>query len=110
MKSMITAKLDRNGYAPSIVQPYACSCYLCGNSYGKLDRHEAFGGARRQKSKAYGLWVLLCHDSCHENGPHSVQRDPSAALRVQQAAQLAAMEEYSWSVDDFRSAFYKNYL
>ena len=110
MTNIFGQKLDPNGYAPSIVQPFACSCFLCGNSRGKLDRHEAFGGARRQKSKAMGLWVLLCHDSCHENGKNSVQKNAAVALQVQQAAQAAAMDAYNWSTEDFRTHFYKNYL
>lgn len=110
MKNIFGQTLDANGYAPSVVQPFACSCFLCGNSYGKLDRHEAFGGARRPKSKAMGLWVLLCHDSCHENGKNSVQQNAAVALRVQQAAQAAAMDAYGWSVEDFRREFFKNYL
>lgn len=110
MKNIFGQTLDHNGYAPSVVQPYGCSCYLCGSTHGKLDRHEAFGSARREKAKAMGLWVLLCHDTCHENGRHSVHQDAAAALQVQQAAQAAAMEAYNWTVDDFRREFFKNYL
>lgn len=51
--------LDRNGYAPSIVQDID-GCYFCARQDGKLDRHEIFHGAYRQKSKALGLWVTLC--------------------------------------------------
>jgi hypothetical protein len=53
-------RLDRNGYAPSILQTEE-RCFLCGRTDRKLDRHEPFGGPYRAKSKADGLWVLLCH-------------------------------------------------
>ena len=56
------AELDRNGYAPSILQQGE-RCHMCGGHhiYDGLDRHEVFGGAYRKKSKELGLWVLLCH-------------------------------------------------
>ena len=54
------AKLDRNGYAPSIIQDEADeSCFVCyaNGHYDPLNRHEAFGGPFRDKSKrlAYGF-------------------------------------------------------
>ena len=57
------AKLDRNGYAPSIIQDEADeSCFICyaNGYYDPLNRHEAFGGSFRDKSKRLGLWVSLC--------------------------------------------------
>ena len=53
-------KLDSNGYAPSIVQYDVDACYICYGCREKLDRHEIYGGANRQKSKRLGLWVTLC--------------------------------------------------
>lgn len=56
------AKLDRNGYAPSIIQDEADeSCFVCyaNGYYDPLNRHEAFGGPFRDKSKRLGLWVSL---------------------------------------------------
>ena len=106
-------RLDRNGYAPSILQmdrggPY---CYLClrNGSADPLNRHEVFGGAYRQKSKRLGLWVYLCHESCHQ-GPNGVHRNPKLAHDLKQAAQRAAMEFYGWNVEDFIREFGKNYL
>lgn len=99
---------DRNGYSPSIMQTDD-SCFLCGRTYGKLDRHEVFGGAYRQKSKACGLWVLLCHDGCHL-GKNGVHKNPARALALRRLAQMDAMEKYGWSVEDFRRVFGKNYL
>ena len=98
-------KLDRNGYAPSICQEAEC-CFKCGRTNGKLDRHEIWGGNFRTKSKRYGLWVLLCHDTCHLGGVH---QDAEYAARLRRYAQGMAMEEYGWSTKDFINLFGKNY-
>ena len=64
--------LDKNGYAPSIVDPYSDlnkRCYHC-DWRGDLVRHEIFNASNRQKSKAYGLWIYLCprcHSKVHED-------------------------------------------
>jgi hypothetical protein len=106
------AKLDRNGYAPSIIGGHdAHTCWRCGrNGYrDHLDRHEVFGGAMRQKSKELGLWVVLCHVRCHE-GDTGVHRDREFDLALKRTAQRYAMERYGWSVLEFRSRFRNNYL
>lgn len=99
------APLDRNGYSRSIVQLGQC-CFKCGAENGKLDRHEIWGGPFREKSKRLGLWVLLCHDTCHLNGVH---QDAEYARRLRAFAQGCAQEEYGWSTEDFIREFGKNY-
>ena len=65
--------LDKNGYAPSVVDPYSDlskRCYHC-DWRGDLVRHEIFNASNRQKSKAYGLWIYLCprcHMDLHDRG------------------------------------------
>lgn len=105
------AKLDRNGYAPSILQRDTTACRRCGRNGAAdhLDRHEVFGGAMRQKSKGLGLWVVLCHVRCHE-GDTGVHRDREFDLALKRTAQRYAMERYGWSVLEFRSRFRNNYL
>lgn len=105
MENEYGARLDRNGYAPSIVQRGTC-CFKCGAQGGKLDRHEVFPGANREKSKRYGLWVLLCHDTCHLNGVH---QDAEYSRRLRRFAQGCAQEEYGWSTETFIRMFGKNY-
>lgn len=56
--------LDRNGYAPSIINTEAGRCYVC-KKYGDTARHEIFGAANRQRSKAAGLWINVC-PRCHD--------------------------------------------
>lgn len=99
------AELDRNGYAPSILQLGDC-CFRCGRQSEKLDRHEVWGGPFRDKSKRLGLWVRLCHQSCHLDGVH---QDAEYARRLRRYAQGVAMEEYGWSTEDFIREFGKNY-
>ena len=100
--------LDRNGYAPSILQEDLSECFLCGRSCGeKLDRHEVYGGANRQKSKALGLWVMLCHNSCHLYGVH---KDAGKNFELKEKAQRAAMEHYGWTKEDFLKIIGRNYI
>lgn len=107
MKNEYGVQLDRNGYAPSIVTFDTERCFLCEAQDEKLDRHECFGGAMRDKSKQLGLWVPLCHTRCHLYGVH--QRSDTR-LQCQQAAQKAAMQQYEWNTEDFIREFGKNYL
>lgn len=63
------AKLDRNGYAPSLLSDGDGICYFCGAT--DTVRHEIFaGGANRPISKENGFWVTLCvrhHGIVHTN-------------------------------------------
>lgn len=97
----------RNGYNPSILQDDLGYCYCCGRSNAKLDRHEIFGGAYRARSKELGLWVVLCHESCHINGVHAF---PRQYAYLKQKAQRVAMKHYHWSTDEFIEYFGRNYL
>lgn len=97
--------LDKNGYAPSIVDPWVDfdqRCFMC-NYRGDLARHEIFNASNRQKSKAYGLWVYLC-PRCHMK----VHEYPD--LQLKKIAQWDAMAHYGWTIDDFRERFGKNYV
>jgi len=98
-----------SGYAPSIMQAETSFCYLCGRRGRKLDRHEPFGGAYRNKSKALGMWVVLCHEDCHEgrNGAHG---DAAVNEQLRREVQRAAMKEFGWSTEDFIREFGKNHL
>ncbi len=100
---------DRNGYNPSILQSEEeqAYCYRCGRSCEKLDRHEVWGGVNRDKSKQYGLWVTLCHESCHLNGVHA---DAKEAQRLRTKAQRIAMKHYGWSKEDFIRLFGRSYI
>lgn len=98
--------LDSNGYAPSVMQFDTSVCYLCGRRGGKLDRHEPWHGlALRQKSKRYGMWCMLCHDTCHLNGAH---RCPEINRKLMRDAQIKAMGFYGWTPEEFIEKFGKD--
>lgn len=97
----------------SILQTDRSCCYLCGGLpeyFDPLDKHHVFGGALRKKSEKYGLTVYLHHNKCHIFGEQAVHRDAARNRALQAKAQVAAMERYGWSVEDFRREFYKNYI
>ena len=98
---------ERNGYNPSIVQDDLSRCYLCGRASGKLDRHEIFPGRNRDKSKYYGLWVVLCHDTCHLGLAHG---DRSVAAMLKRQGQEKATIRYGWSVKRFTGIFGRSYV
>lgn len=97
--------LDRNKYAPSIVGEQE-RCFICGRKDRKLDRHEAFHGSYREKSKELGCWVLLC-DICHDELHH---RGGGKDLLVKQCIQRVAMDRYGWDLAAFRERFGKSYI
>lgn len=107
MKNEYGVELDRNGYAPSIIQRDLSCCAACGKANTKLDRHEIFHGANREKSKQYGLWIILCHDTCHLNGVHKHANIDRGWKKI---AQRAAMQHYGWNKEDFIEIIGRNYI
>lgn len=102
--------MDKNGYNPSIVQEDTSCCYLCGKTDGKLDRHEIFFGmANRKKSKADGLWVMLCHDGCHQ-GPNGVHHNRELREYLCHEGQRKAMEVIGYTEYGFIHRYGKNWL
>lgn len=84
-------------------------CFLCGRS-DWIEAHHIFNGtANRKKSEKYGLTVHLCH-WCHNEPPNGVHYNQETDTRLKQIGQKAAMDEYGWTIDDFREIFGKNYL
>lgn len=105
MKNEYGETLDRNGYAASILANIG-QCAYCGRMDRPLQRHEAFHGAFRTKSKALGCWLLIC-DVCHDELHH---KNAEIDREIKEYMQRKAMKHYNWSVDDFRQRFGKNYL
>lgn len=98
-------ELDRNGYAPSILNRTQF-CHVCLRNMGVLQRHEVFHGSNRKKSKEYGLWINVCH-SCHyriHNGDGKLDK------YLKEDAQKIAMLHYGWTVADWRIRFGKSYV
>ena len=99
--------MDRNGYNPSILQDDLTYCYACGRTCEKLDRHEIFGGPYSSTSTAMGLWVMLCHESCHLNGVHAF---PKQYEYLKKKAQRIAMERFGWDKEKFIFEFGRSFL
>lgn len=75
-----------------------------------LHRHEVFfGTGNRQKSIDLGLVVFLTPEM-HNMGNQGVHFNKIFDLQLKKIGQRAAMDEYGWSVDDFRKEFGRNYL
>ena len=111
-KNEYGARLSNNGYAPSIIPGHdEFRCKLCGRNgtADPLNRHEVFGGAYREKSKRLGLWVNLCHWSCHQ-GPNGVHSNAAKANELKAEAQRMCMQQYGWTVREFITEFGKNYI
>ena len=104
MKNEYGQKLDKNGYAPSLLQHYQDACFLCGKG-GDLARHEIFPNSNRSKSKALGLWVCLC-PGCH----YTVHHDAEAMASLRRRGQRYAEEELEMSRETFIQRFGKSYL
>lgn len=83
-------------------------CYICGR-WANLEKHHVYGGARRSISEHYKRVVYLCHE-CHNEPPNGVHHNKTVRLWLQEDMQRKLMKKYNWSVQDFVSRFYKNYI
>ena len=92
----------------SIVQKNTSRCFIC-HSQQWLEWHHIWGAALRDKAEEDGLVVRLCH-YCHNEPPKGVHQNREIRRKLQAFAQKKAMEYYGWSVEDFISHYYKNYL
>lgn len=107
MKNEYGAKLDANGYAPSIMQSCEDACYIC-FSGRDLVRHEPIGGPYRAKSKRLGLWVHLC-TCCHEKVHSASMMGIRQGRMMKSDAQIVAEWYYHWNDERFIEEFGKNY-
>lgn len=101
--------MDGRGLAvlkKSIISNRAC-CYLCG-SQKYLERHHIFGGADRDLSEEYGLWVYLCYQ-CHR-GKTGVHNNYYLLRGLREQGQEAWMEKNGKTKEDFIKLFGRNYL
>ena len=96
----------------SIMQQDKSHCYICEMSEcgDHLDKHHIFGGALRDTSEKYGLTVYLHHNKCHIFGEYSAHQNYYIRVKLQEIAQIRAMEVYGWSENDFRKIFGWSYI
>ena len=90
----------------SIMPP---SPYYKTNRFNGAHRHEVFFGANRQKSIKYGLVVFLTPEM-HNMSNKGVHFNREFDLQLKRIGQVAAMERYGWTVDEFRKIFGKSFL
>lgn len=104
-KSPWGEKLDRNGYAESIMGESEC-CYRCAKILPpeEMARHEVYmGNPNRKTSKACGFWISVCPD-CHEMY-HSDKE-----LRKQLARDCQQKFELSHTREEFMELIGRSYL
>ena len=100
-KSNKLAKKERNRF--SILQEDNTKCFVCGRQLKKLDKHEAFGGANRQKSMQHGLVYYLCR-KCHQKA----DLDEITRKYLHDYARQRFIKKYD--KEKFLKEFGKNYL
>lgn len=100
-------KLDRNGYAPSIMQGEE-ECFVTKARNTKLDRHEIyFGTANRKISKENGFWVYLTL-ALHNMSSIGVHFNREFDLQLKISCQREF--EKTHSREEFRRLIGRNYL
>ena len=72
-------------------------------------QNHIFGSANRGKSEKYGLWVWLRAD-WHNMSDYGVHFNKELAHRLKREAQVAAMQKYGWTTEQFIAMFGRNYL
>lgn len=88
-------------------------CALCGADGwdDPLEKHHIFDGiANRKKSEELGLYVYLCGNRCHREGPRAVHKNARTALALKRAGQRYAMAKFGWDTDAFIREIGRNYL
>ncbi len=100
------AKAEVNRY--SILTNDLEHCIICGKS--PVNKHEIFYGSNRHNSIKHGLVIPLCTQKCHVGNVEGIHADKQLDLEWKRKGQLAYMEHYNKSVEEFISIFGKNYL
>lgn len=91
-------KLDKNGYAPSIMVGFRAE-----NEY--TVRHEVFGGKNRKISKENGFWVAIYPDQ-HE----MIHKHPNTGLDLTLKRNAQSFYEKDHTREEFIALIGKNYL
>ena len=83
-------------------------CFRCGR-FCNTEKHHIFRGKNRKRADADGLTVNLCH-FCHNEPPFGVHFNKANDLALKQLGQKTWMKHYHKTVDDFITAYGRNYL
>lgn len=83
-------------------------CYITHYTQG-LHKHHIFGGALRDLSEEYGLWVWLREDYHLQDSEYPTpHNDEATSIRLKQEAQEAFEKKYGH--EKFMQLFGRNYI
>ena len=94
----------------SIIQATSSKiCYFCKTTYNLHKHHIFYGTANRKKSEQDGCWCWLCakHHNMSDEGVH-FNRQVDLLLKAR--TQLAWMQTYNKTTEDFIKRYGRNYL
>ena len=83
-------------------------CFCCGRVC-PTECHHIFRGKNRKRADADGLVVHLCH-WCHNEPPSGVHYNKTRDLTLKKLGQMTWMKHYNKTVDDFITAYGRNYI
>ena len=90
------------------------TCFFCGQNgtAEALERHHIFEGrtGTRELCDKYGLYVDLCGETCHRNGPKSAHKCRETAKLLHKYGQIKWMLSTGGTEEEFRALFLRNYL
>ena len=92
--------------AKSILQEEK-ECYICGTTLN-LEKHHIYGAANRKLSEKYGCVVWLCKR--HHTGAAGVHFNKKIRLTLQARCEVAFLQKYNKTIEDFIENFRKNYI
>lgn len=92
----------------SILNTSRNECFICHTQNGFMERHHIFGAANHHFSEDYGLVVYLCY-RCHRS-KWGVHQNRDLMDKLHRIGQIAYMEHYDQTEDEFRQIFGKSYL
>ena len=84
------------------------ACYICGATHYLELHHIFYGTANRKISDADGCVVWLCQR--HHTGAGSVHGNRKIDLTLKARCEVAWLEKYNKTIEDFIKRYGKNYL
>jgi len=92
----------------SILNTNKHECFICHANGPMIECHHIYGAANRRLSEDYGLKVYLCY-RCHRS-KYGVHQNRDLMDKLHRIGQIAYMEHYDQTEDEFRQIFGKSYL
>ena len=83
-------------------------CFLCKRGCN-TENHHIFYGKNRKRADADGMTVHLCH-WCHNEPPRGVHFNKPMDMCLKQLGERTWLRYYGKTIDDFITAYGRNYL